>query len=128
MQVLCDRGGIAQRNLGGQIQGGSLGGFIPGQNEGVGREAAGAGLAHSDDHTQMHSGRRGGDDRAFVQHQGRAPGLSEPPQAPDVQAEAMQVQADPQGHDRDPGGGRGQVARYQSLARMPDPGVLGWKP
>ena len=101
-QVLCDRGRIAQRRLGGQIQSGALGGFVSRKGEGIGGEAAGAGLAHSDCHTQVRSGGRGGDDHALVQHEGGAPGLSEPPQAPHVQAEAVQVQADPQGHDRDP--------------------------
>ena len=101
-QVLCDRGRIAQRRLGGQIQSGALGGFVSRKGEGIGGEAAGAGLAHSDCHTQVRSGGRGGDDHALVQHEGGAPGLSEPPQAPHVQAEAVQVQADPKGHDRDP--------------------------
>ena len=100
--MLRDRGRIAQRGLGGQIQGGALGGFVARKGEGIGGQAAGAGLAHADCHTQVRGSGRGGDDHAFVQHEGSAPGLSEPPQAPHVQAEAVQVQADPKGHDRDP--------------------------
>ena len=101
-QVLRDRGRIAQRRLGNQIQSGALGSFVSRKGEGIGGEPTGAGLAHSGCHTQVRGGGRGGDDHALVQHEGGAPGLSEPTQAPHVQAEAVQVQADPQGHDRDP--------------------------